>query len=151
MTDAMKASGIRFLGSAGAMVEAVSSGEAVLGYNLTCGVPAYAQQTNDNLGIIYPEDFTTVAGRVVVIPSSAASPNAAKLMLDFMMTAEGQSLMAQTPGLFSDRADVAEAGLDTAPIADRLQPLDLGPELLFNFDPETRLDFLNRWKQQFES
>lgn len=149
MATAMAESGMRFIGSSGAMVEAVASGEAVFGYNLTCGVPAYAQQSNDNLGIIYPEDFTTVAGRVVVIPASAASPNAAKLLLDFVMTAEGQELMAQTPGLFSGRDDVAETGLDTSELEDRLKLLDLGPDLLFNYDQERRLGFLNRWKSTF--
>ena len=148
---AFGAANARFLGSSGAMVESVASGESVFGYNLTCSVPAFQAQKNPNLGIVYPSDFTNVVGRVALIPNKARNQNAAKLFLDFLLSKDGQSLMAATPGLYPAHKDVPVKGLDAEMIKTSFKPVELGPDLLFNLDPKERLAFLSRWKSSIAS
>lgn len=148
---AFGAANARFLGSSGAMVETVASGESVFGYNLTCSVPAFHAQKNPNIGIVYPSDFTNVVGRVALIPNKARHQNAAKLFLDFLLSKDGQTLMAATPGLYPVHKDVEDKEFDPAVVKASFKPVELGPDLLFNLDPKERLGFLTRWKQTIAS
>ena len=95
-----------------------------------------------------PTDYTLVATRVAFIARRAARPNAARLWLDFMLSRDGQSVMADRAFLFSLRQDV-ETGLTAkrllAELGNTHRPIPVGPGLLAHQDQLRRADFLKRW------
>ncbi|SQC36594.1 ABC transporter, periplasmmic iron binding protein [Klebsiella pneumoniae] len=68
------------------MMERVSSGENLIGYNIL-GSYAEARAKNDpSLGIAYPKDYVLVLSRVSFISQESEHPNAAKLWLDYVLS-----------------------------------------------------------------
>lgn len=94
--------------SGGKMIDAVLAGEASLGFfvsNITVQPRlAAAQQL---LGYSFVPDAQVVAVRPMAVTKHAASPNSAKLMVDYILSAEGQTAFAKG-GLTAYRTDVAE-------------------------------------------
>jgi iron(III) transport system substrate-binding protein len=95
--------------SGGPMVEKVTTGEYVAGYFVS-GITVFPklEQLKDVLGWSYIKDGAPLFLRGVTIPKTAKSTNAAKLMLDFMLTHDGQVTLGKG-GLVPYRADVKES------------------------------------------
>jgi len=131
-----------------AMLERVASGESLLAYNVIGSYAARYADRNPALAIKMPTDYTLVATRVAFIARRAARPNAARLWLDFMLSRDGQSVMADRAFLFSLRQDV-ETGLTAkrllAELGNTHRPIPVGPGLLAHQDQLRRADFLKRW------
>lgn len=131
-----------------AMLERVASGESLLAYNVIGSYAARYVDRNPALAIKMPTDYTLVATRVAFIARRAARPNAARLWLDFMLSRDGQSVMADRAFLFSLRQDV-ETGLTAkrllAELGNTHRPIPVGPGLLAHQDQLRRADFLKRW------
>ncbi|VCX63564.1 hypothetical protein BANRA_05281 [Klebsiella pneumoniae] len=71
--------------STGTMMERVSSGENLIGYNIL-GSYAEARAKNDpSLGIAYPKDYVLVLSASRLLAESE-HPNAAKLWLDYVLS-----------------------------------------------------------------
>ena len=84
---------VRAEGSAGPMVEKITAGEYVAGYFVSAIVlyprlndPARARI----LGWAFPTDGTPIIIRGMGVPKGASNPNSAKLMLDHILSHEGQ-------------------------------------------------------------
>lgn len=93
--------------SGGKMIDAVLSGEAILGYfvsNIT--VQPRLAQAQQLLGYSFVPDAQVVAVRPMAVTKNAKSPNSAKLLLDYILSAEGQ-LAFSKGGLTAYRTDVA--------------------------------------------
>ena len=138
--------------SAGRMVDATLAGEAKLGFFVsTISVFPRYPEAEPVLGWGLIGDGTPLNTRGAGITKAAQSPNSARLLLDFMLSREGQIAWAQG-GLTPYRPDVAdqvEFHLNTV-IA------EIGQEnaLPFSFDPDLTdqaktQEFLSRWKQAF--
>ncbi|WP_296228778.1 ABC transporter substrate-binding protein [Ralstonia sp. UBA689] len=131
-----------------AMLERVASGESLLAYNVIGSYAARYADRNPALAIKMPTDYTLVATRVAFIARRAARPNAARLWLDFMLSRDGQGVMADRAFLFSLRQDV-ETGLTAerllAELGNTHRPIPVGPGLLAHQDQLRRADFLKRW------
>ncbi|WP_425495336.1 ABC transporter substrate-binding protein [Pandoraea captiosa] len=139
--------------STGAMMERISSGENLIGYNIL-GSYAFAKAKKDpSIGYVYPRDYTQVVSRLVTISKKAKSPNAAKLWIDYLLSKRGQTLLANQANLFSIRADVdgetSMAGL-TQQLGSALKPIPIGAGLLVYLDQSKRLEFLKRWQQSIK-
>ena len=77
--------------STGTMMERVSSGENLIGFNIL-GSYAEARAKNDpSLGISYPKDYTPVLSRVSFISQQAQNSNAAKLWLDYVLSEKAKA------------------------------------------------------------
>ena len=98
----------KILTSGGKMIDSVVSGETILGYfvsNITVQPRiAAAQQI---LGYSFVPDAQVVAVRPMAVTKKAASPASAKLLLDYILSAEGQIAFAKG-GLTAYRPDVAD-------------------------------------------
>src|SRR4030095_10555707 len=70
--------------STGNMLEKVSSGEHLLGYNVLGSYALVRAKNDQNLGVVLPKDYSLVLSRVMFIGKSAKNPNAAKLFLDYI-------------------------------------------------------------------
>jgi iron(III) transport system substrate-binding protein len=131
-----------------AMLERVAAGESLLAYNVIGSYAARYADRNPALAIKMPTDYTLVATRVAFIARRAARPNAARLWLDFMLSRDGQGVMADRAFLFSLRQDV-ETGLTAkrllAELGNTHRPIPVGPGLLAHQDQLRRADFLKRW------
>ncbi len=106
LVGAIGATGLKLQSSTGAMMERISSGENLIGYNIL-GLYAFAKAKKDlSIGYVYPKDYTLVVSRLVTISKKAKNPNAAKLWVDYLLSKRGQTLLVNQADLFSIRADV---------------------------------------------
>ena len=149
LVGAMGALNPKLQSSTGAMMERISSGENLIGYNIL-GSYAFAKAKKDpSIGYVYPRDYTLVVSRLVTISKKAKNPDAAKLWVDYLLSKRGQTLLANQADLFSIRADVegetSMAGL-TRQLGDSLKPIPIGAGLLVYLDQSKRLEFLKRWQ-----
>jgi iron(III) transport system substrate-binding protein len=150
LVEAMGALNPKLQSSTGAMMERISSGENLIGYNIL-GSYAFAKAKKDpSIGYVYPKDYTQVVSRLVTISKKAKNPGAAKLWVDYLLSRRGQTLLANQANLFSIRADVdgetSMAGL-TRQLGDSLKPIPIGAGLLVYLDQSKRLEFLKQWQQ----
>jgi iron(III) transport system substrate-binding protein len=141
----------KILTSGGKMIDSVLSGESSLGFfvsNIT--VQPRLQEAQQLLGYSFVPDAQVVAVRGMGVTKSGASPNSAKLLLDYILSADGQLAFSQG-GLTAYRPDVA----DKAPLhlAQVSKAVGGDQNLIFSRpDPELadaakHADFLTRWKK----
>ena len=140
----------RFQSSSGTMMERISSGENVLGFNIFMSYAALRAKKDPSIGIVNPKDYTLVMSRVMFASKAAKNPNAAKLWLDYLLSRRGQTIIANQSELGSIRADVSgemtAAGLAKT-LGASLKPIPVGPELLVYLDQTKRLEFIKQWTQ----
>jgi iron(III) transport system substrate-binding protein len=148
LAKAFGAIGGRTYSSSGAMKETVVSGENVLAFNV---IGSYALQwvtESPNLGVAFGTDYTPAFSRLALVANKAPHPNAAKLMLDFMVSKEGQAALTKG-GIPSVRSDVTE-GLNPKTLNERvggnLRPIKLGEGLMEYMNPQKRVQFFRDWK-----
>lgn len=149
LVKAMGECDVKLQSSAGAMMERISSGENLIGYNIL-GSYAFAKAKKDpSLGYVYPNDYTQVISRLVLISKKAKSPNAARLWVDYLLSKRGQTILANQSDLFSIRNDVqGEASMASLnkQLGGSAKPIQVGTGLLVYLDQAKRLEFLRNWQ-----
>lgn len=143
------ASRARLLLTTDAMVRQIADGRARFGMNLL-GAYTLAQAPKlPALGVIFPEDYTLVISRLLLINARAAHPNAARLWVDYVLSQRGQSVMASSARLHALRDDaqgeVTGAALKKR-LGERARPVALGPELAAPLANAAYRDFILRWR-----
>ena len=132
------------------MLEKVSSGEHLLGYNVLGSYALVRSKKDPNLGVALPKDYTLVLSRVMFIGKAAKNPNAAKLWVDYILSQRGQKLIGSDVELFSIRDDV-EAEYTAAKLNKQLggtvKPIPVSAEITSYLDSKKRLEFLGQWKE----
>jgi len=153
LVKAMGATNPKLQSSTGAMMERISSGENLIGYNILGSYALTKAKKDPSIGYVYPKDYTLVVSRLVTISKKAQNPNAAKLWVDYLLSQRGQTLLANQASLFSIRSDVdgetSMAGL-TKQLGDSLKPIPIGSGLLVYLDQSKRLEFLKQWQQSIK-
>lgn len=134
--------------SAGNMVNAVMSGEALAGYFVSAiSVFNKFPDAEPVLGWDYIHDGQPILVRGQAVTAAAKAPNSAKLLLDFILSGEGQIALSQG-GLTAYRDDVASQSkshlkaIEEAVGADNMVFFFLDPDLL---DQAKKDAFLQRW------
>lgn len=140
--------------STGNMLEKVSSGEHLLGYNVLGSYALVRAKKDANLGVVLPKDYTLVLSRVLFIGKAAKNPNAAKVWTDYVLSQRGQKLIGSDVELFSIRNDV-DAEYTAASLNKQLggnvKPIPVSAEIVEYLDKNKRLEFLNNWKATLTS
>jgi iron(III) transport system substrate-binding protein len=136
--------------SSAAMIDKVASGEALIAYNVLGSYAKARARDNPDLAITIPRDYCLVMSRIAVIARTARNPGASGLFIDFLLSREGQELIAGPASLYSLRTDIQ--GESTAATLRRdakgpLIPINLGPGLLVYLDRMKRQGFLERWRR----
>ena len=154
MKDLEKAFGkssYRVYASTGNMLEKVSSGEHLLGYNVLGSYALVRAKKDPSLGVVLPKDFTLVLSRVMFIGKQAKNPNAAKLWTDYILSVRGQKMIGGPVELFAVRTDVdaeyTAASLNKE-LGTKIKPIPVSSEIVTFLDPKKRLDFLGEWKAE---
>lgn len=126
------------------MLRRVSSGEHLLAYNVMSSYALERRAVDPNIEVVFPTDYTLVMSRIAFITKDARQPAAAKLFLDYLISREGQGLLAKrymTPNR-----------IDLPPLLPHADPTDLraihvGPALLANLDRIKHMRLVADWKR----
>jgi iron(III) transport system substrate-binding protein len=141
---------LRVQSSTGTMLERISSGENLIGYNVLGSYALVRAKTDPSLGVVLPKDYTLIMSRVQFINKSAKNVNAAKLWMDYLLSQRGQTIIANDSKLFAIRADVKGETTSTELIelvgAKNIKPIPVGPAVLEYLAPAKRMAFLKNWK-----
>ncbi len=125
-------------GSTGAMIDDLISGRLTLAYNVLGSYLSRRLPSWPDGEMVALRDYTHVLLRTAFVPTSAENPGQGGTFLDFLISEDGQRLIADETGL--PRID------ETALAADpHLRPIRLDSGLLVYVDPVKRLNFLSEW------
>lgn len=127
------------------MIDGLVSGRHLIVYNAVGSYALERAKQSPNIGVVFPSDYTQVMSRIAFIARNAHSPNAARLLLDFMLSLRGQRLLAQR-SLGPVRIDMPSPGVP-APRPDLVQAIRVGPGLLANLDQIKRARFFRSWNE----
>lgn len=148
LAGALGAVGVRQHTSSRPLLADVESGRSLFVYNALGSYALKLAARNPDIGVIMPEDYTLVVSRIALITREARQPHAAKLLLDFLLSAEGQRELADAY-MAPSREDVMPLPGSKPPPA-IARPVRLAPALLANLDSIKRERFLARWKKALE-
>ncbi|WP_034916939.1 MULTISPECIES: ABC transporter substrate-binding protein [Erwinia] len=141
--------GLTVQSSTGTMMERVSSGENLIGFNILGSYAETRAKGDPSLGISMPKDYTLVLSRVSFISKEAQHGNAAKLWLDYVLSEKGQSILANKSDIPSIRNDIeGENDIDglTKKLGKALKPIPVDESLLEYLQPKKRLDYIKQWR-----
>ena len=150
LEQAFGAARVRVQSSTGTMLERISSGENLIGYNVLGSYALVRAKTDPSLGVVLPKDYTLVISRVQFINKAAKHPNAAKLWMDYLLSRRGQTVIADASKLYAIRADVSGETTSSDLIKmvgeKNIKPLPVSPAVAEYLDPAIRMAFLKEWK-----
>jgi iron(III) transport system substrate-binding protein len=141
---------LRVQSSTGTMLERISSGENLLGYNILGSYALVRAKKDPSIGVVIPKDYTLVMSRVQFISKTAKNPNAAKLWIDYILSKRGQTIIANDSKLYAIRGDVTGETTSselTQHIGAGLKPLQVSVMMLQYMDQGKRLAFMKQWKE----
>ena len=151
LEEAFGAARVRVQSSTGTMLERISSGENLIGYNVLGSYALVRARTDLSLGVVLPKDYTLILSRVLFINKAARNVNAAKLWVDYMLSHRGQTIIANESKLFAIRADVkgetTSADLIKQIGEKNIKPVPVHPIILQYLTPAKRMAFLKQWKE----
>jgi iron(III) transport system substrate-binding protein len=141
--------GLVLQSTTGTMMERVSSGENLLGFNILGSYAETRAKTDPSIGVVYTSDYTLVLPRVMFISKSSPHRNASELWVDYLLSKRGQTVVGKEADLPPIRDDIelntGRAGL-TKELGSALGLIPLNESLLTYLDQERRLDFVAKWK-----
>lgn len=141
--------GVKLYTSTAAILDRVSQGKFVLGYNVLGSYAAARAKRDPAIDIVMPEDFTVVLSRIAIIPKYAKSKNSGKLFMDFLLSNNGQQILAEKAGLNAIHPLVKGPNTANAlreKMGQSLRPIKVGPGLLVYLDQVKRAKLLNKWE-----
>ncbi|EPF18744.1 2-aminoethylphosphonate ABC transporter substrate-binding protein [Cedecea davisae] len=142
--------GLAVQSSTGTMMERVSSGENLIGFNILGSYAEARAKTDASLGIAYPKDYTLVLSRVSFISEQAKNGNAARLWIDYVLSEKGQNILANQADIPSIRNDVeGDNDIDglTKKLGNALKPIPVDETLLEYLQQKKRLDYIKQWRE----
>ncbi len=148
LVGAMGAAGVKLYSTTSAIVDRVASGQFVFGYNILGSYAAEAAARNPDLGIVLPADYTIVTSRIGLIPAAAANPDLGRMYLEFFMSAEGQTIMAEQLQIAALNPEVTGDNTANAmqqALGNQLRPVPVSPGLMVYLDQVKRARLIRRW------
>jgi iron(III) transport system substrate-binding protein len=151
LENAFGAARVRVQSSTGTMMERISSGENLIGYNVLGSYALVRAKTDPSIGVVLPKDYTLIMSRVLFINKAAKNVNAAKLWVDYLLSQRGQTVVSNGAKLFAIRADVTGETTSSDLIkqigAANIKPIPVHPIILGYLAPAKRMAFLKQWKE----
>lgn len=130
------------------MLAGIAEGRWTFGYNLLGSYAQEAIERGANLEIVLPADVTLAVSRTALVSAQARNPRDAALFLDFLISIEGQTVLADVSRMFAVHPAIlgprSTTGLE-ARLAGPLRPIRLTPALLAYLDAQKKPRFLAEW------
>ncbi|RVK64831.1 ABC transporter substrate-binding protein, partial [Sinorhizobium meliloti] len=146
----MGAAGVKLYSTSQAILERISDGRFVLGYNILGSYAADWASRHADVGIILPKDYTVVMSRIGLVPQAAAAPELGRRYLEFFMSKEGQTIMArelQIPAVSPEVAGENTANTMREMLGGQLKPVPVSPGLMVYLDQVKRARLIARWNE----
>lgn len=153
LVRAMGRAGVQTFPTSQDVIERVNAGTLLLGYNVLGSYAADQALKLPDLGLVLPRDYVVVVSRVALVPEAAGSPDLGEAFLDFLMSREGQTVLAERLRLPAISLEVA--GKDSAAamqeaLGAKLRPVAVSPGLLAYLDTASRARVLAQWNAALE-
>lgn len=153
LVRAMGRAGVQTFPTSQAVIDGVNSGELKLGYNVLGSYAADQAARLPDVGLALPRDYVVVISRVALVPRAAASPDLGEAFLEFLMSREGQTVLAERLRLPAVSLEVR--GKDSAAamqeaLGAKLRPVTVSPGLLAYLDGASRARVLAEWNAALE-
>lgn len=150
LVAAMGRAGAETFATTREVLERVGDGRLRLGYNVLGSYAADWARDDPDLGLVLPRDYVVVASRVALVPRAARSPDLGAAFLAWLMSPEGQQVLAERLRLPAVSLEVAgrdrpEAMRDA--LGARLLPVPVSPGLLAYLDRARRERMVARWRE----
>jgi iron(III) transport system substrate-binding protein len=148
LVAAMGRAGVVLAPTSQEIIDRVASGDLLIGYNVLGSYAAAQARQLPDLGVTVPRDFAVVVSRVALVPRAAARPDLGADLLAFLMSAQGQTVLARDlglPALHPDHLGPDGAAALRATHGDILRPVPVSPGLLAYLDQMRRARVLARW------
>lgn len=135
--------------SSSSMLRSVNSGEILIAYNVLGSYAKSWSERYSNVSVVMPDDYTALVMRSAFIPKRAPNPEIAHRFLDFLLSVDGQQLLADEANLFPIReevvGDLPAHSLSQRPDT-RFQPIPLSLSLLMYNDQAKRDLIFEEWE-----
>lgn len=153
LVAAMGAADVQLANSTRDMLEGLSDGRYWVGYNLLGSYAMHWAQSHPDIIVQIPQDYALVMMRMAFIHRDAPHAAAARQFMDFLLSADGQRVLAGRTPLFSVLPDVS--GPYTAQrlhdqVGEHLYPIPIDASLLAFVDPLRRDAFMQRWNREIQ-
>jgi iron(III) transport system substrate-binding protein len=148
--QAMGAAGVKAYSTSAAILERVNDGRFVLGYNILGSYAAAWASNNEDVGIVLPKDYTVVMSRIGLVPERAARPDLGKLYLEYLMSKEGQTIMAQQlqiPAVSPQVQESQQLSIMSEISGAQLRPVPVSLGLMVYLDQVKRARLIARWNE----
>ena len=147
----------RFLGRAGVrtfcctseMVDAAAEGELLFAFNVIGSYALAAARDDPRIGVHFLDDYNLVMTRTAFVPRAAANPADGERFIEFLLSEEGQRIMATRSQLLPilPMPDISTPSLRRLRAYEgSFLPIRLGPGLLTYLDRLKRQRFLSGWE-----
>ena len=149
LVKAMGARGVNMQSSTGTMMERISSGENLIGYNILGSYALTRAKKDPSIGIAFTTDYNLVLSRLAFVAKNAKNPNAGKVWVDYLLSKRGQMIAAEQAELYSIRTDITgkDSGVAFAKeLGSAVKPIAVSTDLLAGLDQTKRLEFLKQWQ-----
>ena len=145
---AMGRAGVQQFATSREILDRVADGRLAVGYNILGSYAADRARKEPDLGLLLPRDFTVVVSRVALVPRAAARPDLGADFLAFLMSREGQTILAEELRLPAVSLEIgATAGNLPPALGAQLRPVAISPGLLAYLDQSRRARLISRWQQ----
>lgn len=121
----------------GVMLDLLENGEIDVAYNVLGSYAQARREAGAPIAIVYPRDYTLLMVRTALIPKNTDNPDDAGAFIDFLVSPEGQRVIANETVLAPALPEDDDGSLT---------PVRLGPGLLVFLDNLKRRAFLSEWK-----
>lgn len=153
LVRAMGQAGVQTFPTSQDVIDRVNAGSLLLGYNVLGSYAADQALSLPNLGMVLPRDYVVVASRVALVPKAAGSPDLGQEFLGFLLSRQGQTVLAERLRLPAVSLEVA--GKDSAAamqeaLGAKLRPVPVSPGLLAYLDAASRARVLALWNAALE-
>ena len=153
LARSLGANGVKLYNNTGAILDRIATGQFLIGYNVLGSYALARARKNPAIGIVFPEDYALVMSRIALIPKSAPHPDMARKFLNYLLSENGQRIIAERSNLYAIHPDVGgevTAAALRAKVGDALRPIRVGPGLLVYLDRAKRQIFLKRWRRALQ-
>lgn len=148
LVQAMGQAGVQVFPTSQDVIDRVDRGDLWLGYNILGSYAADQAARRPDLGLALPRDYVVVVSRVAMVPRAAANPGLGAAFLQFLMSREGQTLLAERlrlPAVSLEVSGKDSARAMQASLGEALRPVPVSPGLLAYLDPANRRRVLALW------